>query len=179
MSLDTHLVEAFDEQTDVPIDLDRYVRLANLVLERERAGREAELTIVFVDETTMADYHERFLDEPGPTDVMAFPMDDEVPSSGRSPDNADRGPGSPSGAGSEPPSILGDVLVCPAFAAREAATRGVEIGDELALLVVHGVLHLLNYDHAEPSEEAEMQERQRVLLAEFALLESPEREDGR
>ncbi len=166
-SPDLHLVQGFDEQSDVDIDLDRYVRLARFVLDAERPGFDAELTIVFVDEATMADYHERFLDEPGPTDVMAFPMDEELPASGRSPDNGDRGPGAPAGGG-EPPAILGDVMVCPAFAAREAATRGVATVDEVSLLVVHGVLHLLNYDHAEPSEEAVMQERQRVLLAEFA-----------
>jgi probable rRNA maturation factor len=181
---DLHLVQAFDEQSDIGIDLDRYVRLARFVLETERPGLEAELTIVFVDETTMADYHERFLDEPGPTDVMAFPMDEELPPSGRSPDNGDRGPGAPA-AGGEPPAILGDVMVCPAFAAREAAARGVDVTDEIALLVVHGVLHLLNYDHAEPSEEAVMQERQRALLGGFASDElrrtHPDigREDGR
>ncbi len=179
-----HLVQAFDEQPDLDIDLDRYVRLARFVLETERPGFEAELTILFVDETTMADYHERFLDEPGPTDVMAFPMDEELPPSGRSPDNGDRGPGAPATEG-EPPAILGDVMVCPAFAAREAGARGVDVVDEISLLVVHGVLHLLNYDHAEPSEEAVMQARQRALLEGFASDElrranpGTEREDGR
>jgi probable rRNA maturation factor len=179
-----HLVQGFDEQGDVAIELDRYVRLARFVLATERPGFEAELTVLFVDEATMADYHERFLDEPGPTDVMAFPMDEDLPPSGRSPDNGDRGPGAPA-AGGEPPAILGDVMVCPAFAAREAHARGVEVVDEISLLVVHGVLHLLNYDHAEPSEEAVMQERQRSLLSGFASDElrrtnpGPEREDGR
>jgi probable rRNA maturation factor len=169
---DLHLIQAFDEQTDESVDLGRFVRLARHVLEVERLGVDAELTLVFVDETTMAEYHERFLDEPGPTDVMAFPMDEDLPAGGRSPDNSERGPGSPIDPASEPPPILGDVMVCPAFAAREALARGVAVDDELALLVVHGVLHLLNYDHHEASEEALMQARQTELLADFAAREA-------
>lgn len=188
---DLHLVQAFDEQGDVPIDLAEFVDLARHVLRAERFGNEAELTLLFVDERTMAEYHERFLDEPGPTDVMAFPMDEDLPTSGRSPDNSDRGPGSPSDLEIEPPAILGDVMVCPAFAARGAASRNAAIGHELRLLVVHGVLHLLNYTHDEPSDEELMQARQDELLTEFAAArgetppdaasETPatERKDGR
>lgn len=169
---DLHLIQAFDEQTDESVDLDRYVRLARHVLDAERFGVDAELTLVFVDEPTMAEYHERFLDEPGPTDVMAFPIDVDLPPGGRFPDNGDRGPGSPVSEGTEPPAMLGDVMVCPAFAAREARSRGVAVEAELALLIVHGVLHLLNYDHHEPSEEAVMQARQQELLVDFAAAES-------
>jgi probable rRNA maturation factor len=165
---DMHIVQAFDEQADLPIDLDEFVDLARHVLRAERFGSDAELTLLFVDERTMAEYHERFLDEPGPTDVMAFPMDEDLPTSGRSPDNSDRGPGSPADQEIEPPAILGDVMVCPAFAAREAAARQVAVFDELRLLVVHGVLHLLNYSHDERSDEEVMLTRQYELLAEFA-----------
>lgn len=165
---DLHVVQAFDEQNDVPVDLDEFVDLARHVLRSERFGSDAELTLLFVDEPTMAEYHERFLDEPGPTDVMAFPMDEDLPTSGRSPDNSDRGPGSPADDEGEPPSILGDVMVCPPFAAREAASRQVDVAHELRLLVVHGVLHLLNYTHDEPSDEEVMRSRQHELLAEFA-----------
>ncbi len=179
---DAHLVQAFDEQTNEVVNLDRFVRLARHVLGAERFGIDAELTLVFVDEETMSEYHERFLDEPGPTDVMAFPMDTDMvlgdmPVSGRSPDNGDNGPGSPNSDDSEPPAILGDVMVCPAFAARQARERGIDLEAELSLLVVHGVLHLLNYDHAEPSEEALMQARQTELLREFALSESGSDDD--
>lgn len=168
-----HLVQAFDEQTDEPIDLDAAVRLARHVLEGERFGADAELTLVFVDEPTIAEYHERFLDERGPTDVMAFPMDDDLPAGGRSPDNSERGPGSASDAESDPPAILGDVMVCPAFAAREAQARGVPVAGEIELLIVHGVLHLLNYDHHEPSEEAVMYARQNELLGSFRAGTAP------
>ena len=83
--------------------------------------------------------------------MLAFPIDDELPPSGRQPDQGGRGPGTSSDP-SDPPTLLGDVVVCPSVASRQAAERNVSADDELALLVVHGVLHLLDYDHAEPSE---------------------------
>ncbi len=168
-----YLLHAANEQTDEALDLDRYVRLARHVLHAEDVAPDVELSILFVDEPTIALYHERFLGEAGPTDVMAFPIDDDPPAGGRRPDHGDRGPGAPSDATDEPPSMLGDVMVCPAFAAREARRRGdAAVADELALLVVHGVLHLLSYDHHEPDEEAAMQARQAELLADFAVSES-------
>ena len=85
---------------------------------------------------------------------------------GRQPDQGGRGPGRAGEAG-EPPTLLGDVVVCPAVASRQAPEHGATLDDELALLVVHGVLHLLNYDHADPREEATMQRRERELLARF------------
>jgi probable rRNA maturation factor len=157
---------AANEQTDVDIDVERYVRLADLVLESERVLPDVEMSLLFVDEGTITELHERYLGEHGPTDVLSWSMDDDVSPSGRDPDHGGRGPGSPVDP-PDPPTVLGDVVVCPAVAARQAAERGVDVADELALLVVHGVLHLLNYDHAEPAEEAAMQRRERELLAEF------------
>jgi probable rRNA maturation factor len=106
----------------------------------------------------------------GPTDVLAFPMDDDVVPAGRQPDQGGRGPGSPSEPG-EPPAMIGDVVVCPSYAQREAETRRRALDDELALLVVHGVLHLLSYDHAEEQETEAMQRRERELLERFRRLE--------
>ena len=155
-----------DEQTDVKVDVLRWIRLAELVLREERVDADAELSVLFVDEYSVAELNERFLDTEGPTDVLAFPIDDELPPSGRQPDQGGRGPGT-SADPSDPPTLLGDVVVCPAVAARQASERGVSADDEVALLVVHGVLHLLDYDHAEPADAARMRRREQELLARF------------
>jgi probable rRNA maturation factor len=156
-----------DEQSTIAVDVMRWVRLAQLVLREERVPPRAEVSVVFVGEDAIADLNRRFLDRVGPTDVLAFPIDDEPLPTGRHPDEGGRGPGS-SDEPDEPPIVLGDVLVCPAVAARQAPTHGQSLEDELALLVVHGVLHLLDYDHADPDEAARMQQRERELLARFA-----------
>jgi len=163
-----------DEQRDIEIDVSRWVALARLVLADERVheryGEDIEMSLMFVDESTIAELNSRFLGSDGPTDVLAFPMDEELPPGGRQPDQGGRGPGAPADAG-DPPALLGDVVVCPAIASRQAAERGVSPDDELALLVVHGVLHLLDYDHAEPEEAAAMRRREQELLARFRDLE--------
>jgi probable rRNA maturation factor len=156
-----------DEQTVVPVDVLRYLQLAQLVLREERVGGDAEMSVIFVDEQAITDLNERFLDGRGPTDVLAFPIDDEPGPGGRYPDEGGRGPGSPSDP-DEPPLILGDVVVCPVVATRQAAEHARSVEDELSLLVVHGVLHLLDYDHAEPGDAERMQQRERELLAKFA-----------
>jgi probable rRNA maturation factor len=165
-------VEVFgaNEQSDVEVDVVRWVRLAQLVLAEERVPGVAELSLIFVDEQSITDLNERFLGGTGPTDVLAFPMDDDVVLGGRQPDQGGRGPGAPAEAG-EPPSLIGDVVVCPQVAAAQAPEHGWTTEEELALLVVHGVLHLLNYDHADPREHAAMQRRERELLARFRELE--------
>ena len=109
---------------------------------------------MLVELEPMAELHERWLDEPGPTDVMSFPMDEY--DSARRPD-----------APSSGPALLGDIVLCPAFAADQAATAGHGLDDELHLLTVHGVLHLLGYDHAEPDEERAMFGLQAELLADW------------
>ena len=163
-----------DEQRDVVVDVARWVRLAQLVLEHERVearfGAAAEMSLLFVDEPTIADLNERFLDAHGATDVLAFPMDDEVPPGGRQPDQGGRGPGAPTDPG-DPPALLGDVVVCPVIAQRQARERTIPFDDELALLVVHGVLHLLDYDHAEAEEATVMRRREQELLERFRDLE--------
>ena len=158
-----------DEQTDVELDVLRWVRLARMVLDEEQVPEEAEMSVIFVDEQAMSDLHERFLGGSGPTDVLAFPMDDDVAPGGRQPDQGGRGPGSPAEA-SDPPTVVGDVVVCPQVAQRQAGENR-SVDDEVALLVVHGVLHLLNYDHAEDQESEAMRTRERELLARFRQLE--------
>jgi probable rRNA maturation factor len=160
-----------DEQSEVGIDLLRWSRLARMVLDSERVAPDVHVALVFVDEAAMAQLNERFLGQQGPTDVLAFPIDDDVPESGRAPDRGGKGPGS-AGEPTEPPVLLGDVYVCPSVAVRQATERSIAIDAELALLVVHGLLHLLDYDHSEPDETEAMQAREREILAAFAELES-------
>jgi probable rRNA maturation factor len=107
-----------------------------------------------LDTAAMADLHMRWMDLPGPTDVMSFPMDELEP--GGRPDAPEPGP-----------AMLGDIVLCPEFAAEQAATAGHSLGHELALLTIHGVLHLLGYDHGEPDEEREMFDLQSRLLEEW------------
>lgn len=155
-----------DEQPDVAVDVARWVRLARLVVDEEHVPGTAELSLLFVDRLTITELNEKFLGARGPTDVLAFPMDDDLVLPGRQPDQGGRGPGAPS-EGGEPPTLIGDVVVCPAVAAAQAPAHGSTPDEELALLVVHGVLHLLNYDHADPRGESAMQQRERELLAKF------------
>lgn len=166
-----------DEQGDHSIDIARWVRLARLVVDEEQVPGSSELSVIFVDEPAMADLNERFLGGSGSTDVLAFPMDDDVVLGGRQPDQGGRGPGSPTEP-NDPPTLLGDVVVCPTVAERNAALVGGTLDDEIGLLVVHGVLHLLNYDHAEPHESETMKRRERELLMRFRALEQAPGHDG-
>jgi len=168
----TPRVHGVDEQSAVPVDLIRWVELAEHVLRGERAPDDAEMALVFVDRTTITDLNERHLGGTGATDVLAFPLEDEIPV-GRMPDQGGRGPGA-GGDPPEPPLAIGDVIVCPEVARAQAEARGASVDDELALLVVHGTLHLFGYDHAEPDEARRMQARERSLLASFTAGAAPE-----
>lgn len=162
---------AADEQTDVPVDINRWIRLARMVLEAQGVRDAAELSMLFVNSQAMADLNKRFLGHDGPTDVLAFPMDDEVAESGRYPDHGGRGPGS-SSEPQDPPMLIGDVVICPSVAREQAAehagaNHAGTLDDELALLVVHGLLHLLGFDHEDLDDAVVMQARERELLAQF------------
>jgi probable rRNA maturation factor len=162
------LVDVFaaDEQSDEPVDTARWVRLAGAVLEAEGVRGEAEVSLLFVDETAMAELNQRFLGRGGPTDVLAFPIDEDVYEGARSADSLGPGPGvDPETA--EVPTILGDVVVCPAVARRNAPTHAGTYDDELALLVVHGLLHLMGMDHTGGEEAETMERREQELLARF------------
>ena len=138
-------------ESGVGVDEIELVSVARYVLDRIRINDLAELSILLVDVDAMTELHVKWMDEPGPTDVLSFPMDEL--DTARRPDEA--GPG---------PALLGDVVLCPAVAAQQAAQAGHSLDDELHLLTVHGVLHLLGYDHAEPAEEREMFRLQNELL---------------
>jgi probable rRNA maturation factor len=163
------VVEVFaaDEQSAQPVDALRLVHLAKAVLAAQGVKPDSELSMLFVDEDAMAELNKRFLGKDGPTDVLAFPIDDDdVVEGGRSPDSL--GPG----AGvdledTDPPNLLGDVVVCPAVAARNAPDHAGTYEDEMALLVVHGILHILGMDHVDNEEAEAMEQRERELLEQF------------
>jgi probable rRNA maturation factor len=142
------------------------VALAHDVLVAEGVRGDAELSLLFVDETAIAELNGRFMDSDGPTDVLAFPIDDPAVS-GRWPDSGTSGPDREDPEPDDLPLLLGDVVVCPAVARRQAPEHAGTYEDELALLVVHGVLHVLGHDHGEPEETAVMQARERALLDRF------------
>lgn len=155
-----------DEQSDHPVDILRWTKLAEAVLRDEGVRGETEVSVLFVDETTIADLSSRFLGKQGPTDVLAFPIDDEPIESGRSPDSGGSGPGFTS-SDEEEPSLLGDVVICPAVAYRNAPDHAGTFDDEIALLVVHGILHLLGMDHEDSDEAEAMEAKERALLARY------------
>ncbi len=160
-------VFAADEQSAEPVDTWRWVRLAEAVLDAEGVKGDAELSMLFVDEGAIAELNQRFLGREGPTDVLAFPIDDDVYEGGRLPDSL--GPAGP-GDEFEPsdlPTLLGDVVVCPAVARRNAPAHTGSYDDEMALLVVHGILHLLGMDHVDDQDANAMERREQELLDRF------------
>lgn len=173
MGVDVH---AADEQSAHPVDLARWSGLARRVLEDRGIKTEAEVSLLFVDEATIAGLNERFLGHEGPTDVLSFPIEDEPAPSGRYPDLGGNGPGAE--GFEEPLLLLGDVVICPSVAARNAGAHGVSEDDELALLVVHGLLHLLGLDHQEEAEAERMERLERQLLDRFYRPASPGRVEG-
>jgi probable rRNA maturation factor len=141
-----------NNESGVEADETEIVALARHVLAAMRVHPQAELSVVLVDEPAMTQLHVQWMDEPGPTDVLSFPMDELRPGS----DGED-----------SPPGLLGDVVLCPQVAARQARAAGHSAQEELLLLTTHGILHLLGYDHAEPDEEKEMFGLQRKLLLTY------------
>jgi len=139
-------------ETDSAVDEVELVDLARYVMAEMRVHPQAELCLRLVDEATMTVLHEKWMDLPGPTDVMSFPMDELRP--GRDGEAPEQG-------------VLGDIVLCPTVAAKQAAEAGHATAEEMLLLTTHGILHLLGYDHAEPEEEKEMFELQRQLLLTF------------
>ena len=141
-----------NNESGVEADEAEIVALARHVLTQMGVHPQAELSVVLVDEAAMEQLHVQWMDEPGPTDVLSFPMDELRP--GRE--------------GSDPQEgVLGDIVLCPSVAERQAHEAGHATEEELLLLTTHGILHLLGYDHAEAEEEKEMFELQRQLLLTF------------
>ncbi|MGI5168417.1 rRNA maturation RNase YbeY [Spirillospora sp. CA-253888] len=149
-------IEVLNE-SGVEVDENDLAGLARHVLDGMRVHPLAELSLLLVDEEAMTELHVKWMDEPGPTDVLSFPMDELRP-------------GHLSGADDDEeadPGLLGDVVLCPAVAERQARTAGHSTEAELELLTTHGILHLLGYDHAEPEEHKEMFGLQDELLASW------------
>jgi len=145
-----------NNESGIAADEGSLQRLALHAFEHLNVHRDAELAIVLVDEAAIEQLNVQWMDEPGPTDVLSFPMDELRP-----------------GSDDEPtlPGLLGDIVLCPQVAIAQAETAGHSPQDELLLLTTHGILHLLGFDHAEPDEEKEMFGIQRDILVGFTLAE--------
>jgi probable rRNA maturation factor len=148
-------IEVNNEST-YDIDEAALQRLASYCLDAMRVHADAEIALVLVDEAAMEQLHVQWMGEPGPTDVLSFPMDELRPGN----DDA-----------ITPAGVLGDVVLCPQVAEVQAEGAGHSTMDELLLLTTHGILHLLGFDHAEPEEEKEMFSLQRDLLIGFSMSE--------
>jgi probable rRNA maturation factor len=144
-------------ESGIAVDEVGLAAVARFTLDQMRIHPLAELSVLLVDERTMTELHERWMGEPGPTDVLAFPMDELRPPHLGGNRAGDPEPG-------DDPGLLGDVVLCPQVAAEQAVKAGHLTQDELELLTVHGILHLLGYDHAEPEEHAAMFGTQDQLL---------------
>lgn len=144
-----HVSIEINNETEAEVDETILADLARFVLDRMRIHPAADLAVLLVDAEAMSHLHERWMDEPGPTDVLSFPMDElRPPAEGEEPE----------------PGLLGDIVLCPEVAEKQAVGAGHSTEDELQLLTTHGILHLLGYDHAEPEEEKEMFGLQDSLL---------------
>jgi len=141
-----------NNESGAEVDEAEFAALGRFVLDAMHVHPQSELSILFVDTDAMTQLHVQWMDEPGPTDVLSFPMDELRP--GREGEET-------------PPGTLGDVVLCPDVAAEQAVVAGHSTVEELLLLTTHGILHLLGYDHAEPEEEKEMFALQRRLLLTF------------
>ena len=139
-------------ESEIEVDTNRVLKLADFVRSELKLHPMVDVGIVFVDEGPMTDLHVRWMDEPGPTDVLSFPMDELRPGSEEVP---------------SPEGVLGDIVVCPQVAIKQAAVAGHAPINEMLMLVTHGMLHLVGFDHAEPDEEKEMFSLQAELLKSF------------
>ncbi len=140
-----------DEQ-DVEVNTQALVAMAERVLSAESVPPDTQMSIILVDEVASEEYNQRFMHRDGPTDVLAFPVDELVP--GRLPPRAPN----------SPPLNLGDILICPSVVTSQARDLGVSLGSEMALIVTHGILHLLGWHHDNEEGASAMAERERQLL---------------
>ena len=149
-----------NNESDHQIDEQVLLRLMEYNLAELHVSADADVAIVLVDEGAMESLHVQWMDEPGPTDVLSFPMDELRPGSEDAP---------------TPAGLLGDIVLCPAVAETQAIAAKHSTQDELILLTTHGLLHLLGFDHAEPDEEREMFGLQSELIAGFQAVERQRR----
>ncbi len=136
-----------NEQSDVVLDERRLVELARVAAEEEGVPLRSELSILLLERPAMGNLKEKYFGEPGVTDVLAFPMDDQT--------------------SSEEPHMLGDIVICPDVAREQAEENGSTVLEEVELLLVHGFLHLVGYDHVQPQDARMMRHRERKIIQEF------------
>ncbi|MGH9169824.1 MAG: rRNA maturation RNase YbeY [Acidimicrobiales bacterium] len=173
-------IEVFvaDEQSSAEVDVAKWGSLAERILTARGVAGNVELNVLYVDEGAIASLNKRFLGHEGTTDVLSFPIEDDLSWTRPRPgSHVATGPGrqafedgeedpSPSGSGApgDAPRMLGDVVICPSVAARNAPEHAGSYEDEMALLLVHGILHLLGMDHEDDAEAEEMEALERELL---------------
>jgi probable rRNA maturation factor len=143
-------------ESGIEVDDQALVSLSGFVVQDLHVHPEAELSVLVTDEERMSQLHLEWMDLTGPTDVLSFPMDEVRPDSW-------------SGDLSDDAPVLGDLVLCPTVAAKQAQTAGHSTQEELQLLTAHGMLHLLGYDHDEPDEERAMFALQADLLARWRI----------
>lgn len=143
---------SFTDEQEEPLSSEPLVAIASIAMEAEELPASTQLAITLVGEGRMAELNGTYMSKSGPTDVLSFPIEDfsagitEIDATG-------------------PPLLLGDIVICPSVVRANASTAGVAFEDEMALMVVHGVLHLLGRDHVIETEAEEMEEREREILA--------------
>lgn len=143
-------IEVLNETAE-DIDIERVVTLGKHLYEGLHIHPASELAVVFVDNDAMSNLHKEWMNGDGPTDVMSFPMDELRPGTQQAPAEG----------------LLGDIVISPAVAAQQAADGGHDVNDEIALLVTHGLLHLLGYDHHDETSQQQMFALQEGLLEQF------------
>lgn len=143
---------AFSDEQDDPLQSEPLIALAAVAMEAEGLPDSTQLSLTLVDENRMAELNGTYMNKSGPTDVLSFPIEDF--SSGDVAVDPDG-----------PPLLLGDIVICPSVVQGNAMEAGVAFAEEMALMVVHGVLHLLGRDHMIEAEAEEMEEREREILA--------------
>jgi probable rRNA maturation factor len=145
-----------NNESGIAVDEQVLLRLVEFDLAELHVSPDADLAIVLVDEGAMEALHVQWMDEPGPTDVLSFPMDELRPGTDDAP---------------TPAGLLGDIVLCPQVAETQAVAAKHSTQDELVMLTTHGLLHLLGYDHAEPDDEREMFGLQKELISGFQASE--------
>ena len=138
-----------NNESDIEVESERLLEMLRHHFSHLKISNRVDLSVLFINEQPMEDLHLKWMDEPGPTDVLSFPMDELRPGN------------------NEAEGLLGDIVICPQVARLQADAAGHSETDEILLLATHGLLHLLGFDHAEPEEEAEMFGLQRELLDSY------------
>lgn len=157
-------VFCINEQNDVDVDLQKWRGLALAALQEENVRGAAEISIFFVDSDTIAELNSEHMGKTGPTDVLAFPLDGVEVLESQGPGAISKGPARPHFDSDDIPTMLGDVLLCPSVAAQQAPSHAGTLDDEIALLLVHGILHVLGYDHDADDTTARMRQREKDIL---------------